>query len=305
MNNSIVAITQDPVISSLIKTRFENLYKVLIFRDIYSALDNIYSTFPTLMIADLSYNNEPIIRIINDFKIDSVFGQMSVLLMIPDDFVISSWENLLADDFIRYADLQSDINKRTELCLLRSQRMVEVNPLTRLPGNITITRQILQRIENAETFAVAYADLDYFKPFNDRYGFSRGDEVIRMLGRLIYNTVRENQPQNSFVGHIGGDDFIYIMDIDLVENTSKLIIEYYDKIIPVFYDYAEKEKGFIESLDREGIKKIFPFMSLSVGIAHNKFKSFIHYGEIAQILAEMKKYAKSVKGSYFVVDRRQ
>lgn len=305
MNNSIVAITQNPVINSLIKTRFENIHEIAIFETMQSAIDYIYTFFPKLMIADIRQTNKSMIRIINDLKIDSVFGQMSILLIIPDDFIISSWENLIADDYIRYSNLENDIDTRIELCLLRSRRMVEINPLTRLPGNITILRQIQQRIENNEVFAIAYADLDYFKPYNDKYGFSRGDEVIKMLGRLIYNNVRENQPQGSFVGHIGGDDFIYIMDVDLIENTSKQNIEHYDKIIPVFYDFTDRKNRCIESLDREGIKKIFPFMTLSVGITHNKFKSFVHYGEVAEILAEMKKYAKSVKGSYFVVDRRR
>lgn len=305
MNNSIVTITNNPVIDSLIKFRFENIHKIAIFRDIKSAIDYIYTFFPNLLIADITQPNQSIIRIINDLKVDSIFGQISILLIIPDDFVISSWDDLLADDFIRYADLENDINIRVELCLLRSRRMVEVNPLTRIPGNITIIREIQQRIEKNETFAVAYADLDYFKPFNDKYGFSRGDEVIKMLGRLIYNTIKENQPLGSFVGHIGGDDFIYIMDVNLIENTSKLIIENYDKIIPAFYDYADRENNCIESVDREGNEKTFPIMSLSIGITHNKYKSFIHHGEITQILAEMKKYAKSVKGSYFIADRRR
>lgn len=305
MNNSIVTITNNPVIDSLIKFRFENIHKIAIFRDIKSAIDYIYTFFPNLLIADITQPNQSIMRIINDLKGDSIFGQISILLIIPDDFVISSWEDLLADDFIRYADLENDINIRVELCLLRSRRMVEVNPLTRIPGNITIIREIQQRIEKNETFAVAYADLDYFKPFNDKYGFSRGDEVIKMLGRLIYNTIKENQPLGSFVGHIGGDDFIYIMDVNLIENTSNLIIENYDKIIPAFYDYADRENNFIESVDREGNEKTFPIMSLSIGITHNKYKRFIHHGEITQILAEMKKYAKSVKGSYFIADRRR
>ncbi len=305
MNNSIVTITLNPVIDSLIKTRFENIHKIAIFKDIQSAIDYIYTFFPNLLIADITKSNQSIIKIINDLKIDSIFGQMSILLILHDDFVVSSWTNLLADDYIRYSDLDKDINTRVELCLIRSQRMVEVNPLTRIPGNITIIREIQQRIERNEIFGVAYADLDYFKPFNDKYGFSRGDEVIKMLGRLIYNTIKENQPLGSFVGHIGGDDFIYIMDVHLIENTSKLIIENYDKIIPAFYDYDDKEKDCIESLDREGNKKTFPIMSLSIGITHNKYKRFIHHGEITQILAEMKKYAKSVEGSYFIADRRR
>lgn len=305
MNNSIITITQNPVIASTIKTKFENIHKIPIFIDIQSAIDHIYTFFPSLLIADTAQPNQSIFRIINDLKIDSIFGQISILLIIPDDFVVSSWETLLADDYIRYSDLDKDINTRVELCLIRSQRMVEVNPLTRISGNITIIREIQQRLEKNETFAVAYADLDYFKPFNDKYGFSRGDEVIKMIGRLIYNTIKENQPIGSFVGHVGGDDFIYIMDVNLIENTSDLIIKNYDKIIPAFYDYADREKKCIESLDREGNKKIFPIMSLSIGVTHNKYKSFIHHGEISQILAEMKRYAKSAEGSHFITDRRR
>lgn len=305
MNNSIVVITQKPHISSLIKNRFGNSHKVTIFENINTAIDFIYNTLPDLLIADISQNNQSFIKIINDLKADSIFGQISVLLIIPKNYTINSWDDILADDYIRFSELEKDLNSRVELCLLRTQRLMEVNPLTKLPGNITITRQLQHRIEKKEIFAIAYADLDYFKPYNDIYGFARGDEVIKMLGRLIYNIVKENQTKNSFVGHIGGDDFIYIMEPDLVEKTSKLIIEHYEKIIPAFYDLDDRVKGYIESVDREGNKRTFPIMSLSIGITHNKYKSFVHYGEVAHLLAEMKKYAKSVTGSYFIADRRR
>ncbi|MBS4059472.1 MAG: diguanylate cyclase [Bacteroidetes bacterium] len=305
MDKTIFAITKNPAISSLIETKFENKYKIGVFKDIHSALDNIYSFPPNILIADISHNNDLMVRIINDLKRDFIFGQISILSIIPDDFLISSWKDFLVDDYIRYSDIHEEIDMRVELAIVRDVRLVEVNPLTRLPGNIAITREITRRIQSNDLFSIAYADLDFFKPFNDRYGFSRGDEVIRMLGRLIFNIVRENQPTNSFVGHIGGDDFIYIMHIDLIESTSKQIIEYYDKIIPVFYDYADKQKGYIESLDRDGTKKTFPLMCLSIGIINNRYRKFSHYGEVAEVLAEMKKYAKSVKCSYFIVDRRK
>lgn len=305
MINCIVTITHNPAISSLIKTRFENIYKVEIFKDIYSALGFIYTSFPDLIIADIGHNNDPLISIINDIKADSIFGQITILSIIPDEFYIPSWTYLLADDYIRYSDVEKDMHMRVELSLLRSKRMVELNPLTRLPGNISIVKEITHKIENDEIFGIAYADLDYFKPYNDKYGFSRGDEVLRMLGRLIFNIVRQTQPHKSFIGHIGGDDFIYIMDVALIENTSKIIIEHYDKIIPVFYDLADREQGFIESIDREGTKRMFPVMCLSIGIAHNKNIKFHHYGEVAGVLAELKKYAKSIKGSLFIMDKRQ
>ncbi len=303
--NSIVIITQNPAISYLLKDKLLEKYKLSIFQNIYSALDNIYNSNPDIIIADICQKDNVLIKSLNDLKIDFIFGQMSILCIVPDDFFISSWQNLLTDDYIMHYALEKEINMRVDLCLLRTQRMIEVNPLTRLPGNITIANQIKKRIEKNELFAIAYADIDYFKPFNDTYGFSRGDEVIKMLGRLIFNEVRGNQPQGAFVGHIGGDDFIYIMDVQLIENTSKNIITNYDKIIPVFYNNADREKGCIKSVDRQGNVESFPIMSLSIGIANNIYKRFSHYGEVAEILADIKKYAKSIKGSFFIVDRRR
>jgi diguanylate cyclase (GGDEF)-like protein len=176
--------------------------------------------------------------------------------------------------------------------------------LTGLPGNIQITKQIQKRLDAGEQFALAYADLDYFKPYNDRFGFSRGDEVLKMLGRLILNTVKERQPGNSFVGHIGGDDLVFIMDCDSIEETAGKIIGFFDRIIPTFYDPEERAKGFIESLDREGQKRDYPLISLSIGIVCNRDKEFTHYGEMAEIASDMKKYAKTVTGSCIKMDRR-
>ncbi|MCX8030073.1 MAG: diguanylate cyclase [Thermodesulfovibrionales bacterium] len=303
--NTIVIITNNSAIIKLLQDQLLNKHNLIIFSNIFSALDSIYNSNPEMIIADLCNDDSILITILNDLKSDYIFGQISLIGILPDDFLINSWENLIIDDYIRVGTLEKEINLRIELNFLRTKRIVEVNPLTGLPGNISITNQIKKKIETNEIFAIAYADLDFFKPFNDKYGFSRGDEVIRMLGRLIYNKVREHQPHGSFVGHIGGDDFIYIMDIDLIEETSKNIIENYDKIIPAFYDPADTEKGYIESTNRQGNSEIFPIMSLSIGITHNRYKKFLHYGEVAEKLAEIKSYAKSIKGSYCIVDRRQ
>jgi diguanylate cyclase (GGDEF)-like protein len=183
--------------------------------------------------------------------------------------------------------------------------MIEVNPLTGLPGNIQITKQIQKRLDAGERFGLAYSDLDHFKPYNDRYGFSRGDEVLKMLGRLILNTVKERQPGGSFVGHIGGDDLVFIMDCDSIEDTSVQIIGYFDQIIPTFYDIEDRTKGFIESVDREGLKKTFPLISLSIGMACNRNKQFEHYGQMAEVASDMKKYAKTVRGSCVKMDKRR
>jgi diguanylate cyclase (GGDEF)-like protein len=191
-----------------------------------------------------------------------------------------------------------------ELSLFREQRIVEINPLTRLPGNITITKEIQRRLDAAELFAVAYADIDNFKPFNDKYGFSRGDEVLKMVGRVILNIVKEVQPHGSFVGHVGGDDFVFITEPDNVETAATRINDYFDQLVPTFYDPEDRAIGEIVSVDREGKERRFPLMTNSIGIAHTRNRTFAHYSEITQIAAEMKHFSKSTPGSVYKIDRR-
>jgi diguanylate cyclase (GGDEF)-like protein len=304
-NQPIVVISRDIVFTSAIEKIVQGICSPLFFRDMKSALDFIYNCNPDLLVVDITDNDDANIRILNDLKSEPIFGQMSALAVIADGAELPHWEDLLADDFLRRSLVENEIGTRVELSLLRSERIVEINPLTRLPGNITITRQIQNRLEKGEKFALAYADLDFFKPFNDRYGFSRGDEVLKMVGRLILNVVKEQQPHGSFVGHVGGDDFIYIMDIGLIEEVSKKICGYFDKMVGTFYDAEDRERKQIQSLDREGKERAFTLMTISIGITHNKYRKFSHYSEISQVAAEMKHCSKSIEGSSIQIDRRK
>ena len=214
--NTIVVVSQYIVLTNIIDRVLKNLYKTLVFSNIEHALDYIYNSMPDLMILAINMDDSFTINILNNLKKDPMFNQLPVLAVLPDQFAISRWDSFFAEDYIWKADLKREILTRVNLCILRSKRVVEINPLTRLPGNISINRQIQDRLDKGKDFAFAYADLDYFKPFNDYYGFSRGDEVIRMTGRLILNIVKNKQPHNSFIGHIGGDDFIFIPTTQLI-----------------------------------------------------------------------------------------
>jgi diguanylate cyclase (GGDEF)-like protein len=302
---SVVVISRDIILTSIIDKILHETCHPLFFRDFQSALDIIYNSQPDFLILDLEENNASDIRNLNDLKSDPIFGQIPVIALFSEDFDIPSWDHILADDYLRRSRVESELGKRVELGFFRSERIVEINPLTRLPGNITITKQIQNRIDRGEIFAVGYADIDFFKPFNDKYGFSRGDEVLKMVGRLILNIVKEQQPHGSFVGHVGGDDFVFIMEVDAVEETSRRITEYFGKLIVTFYDTVDRERGQIGSIDREGKERTFPIMTLSIGISHNKYRSFAHYSEISQIAAEMKHCSKSVSGSCVRMDRRK
>jgi diguanylate cyclase (GGDEF)-like protein len=301
---TIVVVSGDTVLTTIIVKNLEHMYNVIVFSGITSALDYIYNSIPDLVIVKIDLNDTTVIDILNNMKEDPIFSQLPVMAIFPANAAIPGWNSFFIEDYIGMPDLEREMLPRVELCIARSERTVEINPLTRLPGNISINKQIQGRLDAGEAFAFAYLDIDQFKPFNDKYGFSRGDEALRVAGRLILNIVKNKQPQNSFVGHIGGDDFIYIMRADLIEEASAEIIDSFKRIIQTFYDPEDRNKGFIQSVDRQGNLKAFPFMTISIGIANNKLGHFSHYGEITEIASKMKAHAKRFKGSCFKTDKR-
>lgn len=302
---TIVLISKDNTLTGTLKAMLENFYNIIVFGTIQSAIEFIYNSIPNLLIIDAEPDDYTTIDILNTLKGDPIFTHLPVLVVIENHKRINIVGTIHADDFVVKSDVLLELKTRIELCMNRVERIVEINPLTRLPGNISINRQIQNRLDSGIIFAVAYADLDHFKPYNDYYGFTRGDEVIKMTGRLILNTVKHFQPEGSFVGHIGGDDFIYLMDVDKIEEATKSIINSFNTIIGTFYEESDREKGFIKSVDREGIERIYPVMSLSIGIATNKKRAFRHFGEMTGIASEMKKVAKSSNSVKYMMDRRQ
>jgi diguanylate cyclase (GGDEF)-like protein len=302
---SIVIISQDVVLTNFAISRFHHRFNVAVFNGITSALDYIYNTIPNLIIADLDMTGTTTVSILNNLKEDPLFNTLPVLAVLPDGASLSELEHVIVEDYIFKGQLEKEFIARVQLSMDRSERVVEINPLTRLPGNIAINRQMEDRLHNNAAFAIAYADLDYFKPFNDKYGFSRGDEVIKFTGRIILNIVKNSQPQGSFIGHIGGDDFIFMMDTEFIEKTAREIIDSFDRLIPTFYDDDDRQSGFITSIDRQGKTREFPMMGISIGITGTQCKAFSHYGELTEVASEMKKYAKEIKGSNYKMDLRR
>jgi diguanylate cyclase (GGDEF)-like protein len=302
---TVVLISPDMVLMSIVEKMLQDYYRVVAFKTIQAALDYIYNSIPNLLILDIDLDDHSTINILSNLKEDPIFSQLPVLAILSDkEPVFLQWANLLVEDFIRKTDIKKELVTRADLSIIRSERVIEINPLTRLPGNISINKQIQDRLDNGKEFALGYADLDHFKPFNDYYGFSRGDEVIKVTGRLILNTAKGLQPKNSFVGHIGGDDFVFIMDLSVIEETASEIINAFDRIIPTFYDTEDRERGSIQSLDRQGNVKRFPIITISIGITHNRRRSFAHYGELTEIASTMKGHAKHHKGSCYRIDKR-
>src|SRR5512145_1169909 len=274
---TVVVVCKDIVLNNVIERSLKDKYRIVTFTGMPSALDYIYNTIPNLIVLSIVDDDAAGLMILNDLKSDPMFHQLPVLAILPEKFVIADWRNIHVEDYIRRSDLEADFMARVDLSILRSERIVEINPLTRLPGNISINKEIQERIDGKKEFAFGYADLDYFKPFNDRYGFSRGDEAIKMTGRIILGVIKSKQPQGSFVGHIGGDDFVFIIDSGMVEEAASEIIKAFDSLITGLYDPADLKQGFIKSFDRKGQSSQFPVMGISIGIIETRNRAFTHY----------------------------
>jgi diguanylate cyclase (GGDEF)-like protein len=300
----VVIISRDVVFANLADRLLSRDCEIVAFTHIQPALDYIYNATPTLVVLEIHPDDAGTVRILSALKVDPMFSFLPVLAVLAEQPPPAVWDSLLIEDFIWKTDLEKDLLGKVKLCILRAERVVETNPLTRLPGNISIDRQIRDRLDRGEPFALAYADLDHFKPFNDKYGFSRGDDVIKITGRIILNMVKIRQPEGSFIGHIGGDDFIFIMDRTAVEAAAREIIDAFEQIIPTFYDPEDRRKASIQSYDRQGNVKIYPMMSISIGITDTDARHFTHYGEMTEAASEMKKFAKQFSGSCYRLDKR-
>src|SRR6266705_1588973 len=188
--------------------------------------------------------------------------------------------------------------------MTRTARDVAVNPSTRLPGTTEIEREIRRRMENGELFAVCYADLDHFKEYNERYSYNDGDRVIYILSRILHDVVKGLLGNRGFIGHIGGDDFIFIIPFDAIPDVCGEVLEVFDTLIPYQYNEQDRRAGYYFGKDRRGQLHRVPLMTLSIGIVTNQHRRFAHPAQVSELATEMKSYAKTQPGSVFVVDRR-
>ena len=147
-------------------------------------------------------------------------------------------------------------------------------------------------------------DLDNFKEFNDHYGFMRGDSVIKYTAQVLLEAAEASGDPEVFVGHVGGDDFVAVIDPIFVEEFCKSVVTNFDQGILDFYDTADALQGYIEVMDRRGERHAFPISSLSLGVATNVRRRINSEWEASAIASEMKEYAKRQAGSVYEIDRR-
>ncbi|MCD6229003.1 MAG: diguanylate cyclase [Candidatus Omnitrophica bacterium] len=210
-----------------------------------------------------------------------------------------------ADDYVEKPINAGELLTRIKANLWRANRDLDANPLTKLPGNVSIFRELEKRLRDNEFFCVGYADLDKFKEYNDYYGFEWGDRVIKHTAKILANALKEVGLPNDFLGHIGGDDFIFITGWETINNVCENIIENFDKTIPSFYKEEDIKKGYIVVKNRLGKVTSIPILTISIGVVTNERRSLTHVGQIIQMATELKTYAKTFSKSLYIIDRRR
>lgn len=176
------------------------------------------------------------------------------------------------------------------------------NPLTGLPGNVSIEREIKRRSQIATPTSLIYVDLDHFKVYNDHYGFEQGDRMIMLISKILCWAVKRHGTSSDFVGHVGGDDFVAITHPDHADRICLGVVRCFKRLVLGYYSQEDRTCGYVSGKDRVGNQTRFSLVSVSLAIVDCRSDWDLHL--ISRTAAEMKRYAKSIPGNTFVRDRR-
>jgi diguanylate cyclase (GGDEF)-like protein len=303
----IIIADDDPDIRDVLKlTLSEENYEIIEAQNGEEALQAIHTKSPDLVLLDYQMpimNGREVCRLV---KKDLLLRHLPVIMVTGKGEISDKIEGIDAgaDDYIVKPFEPKELLARIRMIIRRTERDLEANPLTRLPGNVSILNELSRRLESKQLFAVSYVDLDKFKSYNDTYGFEHGDEVIRETARILIRSVQEAGKPDDFIGHIGGDDFVVVSALESADAICQKIIEIFEKTVPFFYNELDRQKGFILAHDRQGKAQKVPLLSVSIGVVTNEFRKIDHVAQVGEIGAELKGYAKSLERSNYVKDKR-
>ena len=210
-----------------------------------------------------------------------------------------------ADDYIAKPFDPPELVARVRAALRRARQLRDVSPLTGLPGNSEISRRIEDLLSTSTPFALLHVDLDSFKAYNDRYGFARGDQAIRATADLLSDTLTELGGGVCFIGHVGGDDFVILVEPESAEMLCERIIRRFDAMAPSLYDSVDADRGFIEIEDRRNQRHTVGIMTISIGVASSARRPLETLAEASAIATEMKHAAKAEQVSAYRIDQRR
>lgn len=280
-------------------------FTVIEAEDGQEAIDKTYKENPDLLILDYEMPHKTGFDVVREVRSRTGYLHTPIIIFtaVSDKSTKLEGLGLDIDDYLTKPADEDEIVARVKLLLKRNKQKMDCNPLTRLPGNPSIQARVEQEIVSGRTFAVLYCDLNNFKSFNDKYGFEAGDRVLKTESQIIVSAAMQDPA--SFVGHIGGDDFIVVCSFDKADTIAQEITSKTDAVALSFYNEEDRTNGYMISTNRKGETEKFNFLSIGIGIVHNTKKPLTSFAMVSNIGSELKCLAKKHEnGSFYVMDRR-
>lgn len=280
-------------------------FTVIEAEDGQEAIDKTYKENPDLLILDYEMPHKTGFDVVREVRSRTGYLHTPIIIFtaVSDKSTKLEGLGLDIDDYLTKPADEDEIVARVKLLLKRNKQKMDCNPLTRLPGNPSIQARVEQEISSGRPFAVLYCDLNNFKSFNDKYGFEAGDRVLKTESQIIVSAAMQDPA--SFVGHIGGDDFIVVCSFDKADTIAQEITSKTDAVAPSFYNEEDRTNGYMISTNRKGETEKFNFLSIGIGIVHNTKKPLTSFAMVSNIGSELKCLAKKHEnGSFYVMDRR-
>jgi diguanylate cyclase (GGDEF)-like protein len=281
-------------------------YEVFEASDGAEAITGARSLLPDLILCDVMMPKMDGFQVVRDLRKSFITRHIPIIMLTAkaeledrlhglddgaNDYIVKPWD---------YRELKA----RVRNALIWSQQQRSASPLTGLPGNLSIEEEIRRRIGDHGPLAFLQIDVDYFKSFNDHYGYARGDEAIRTVARIVVDQVQRHGGVDDFVGHIGGDDFVVVTHPEGAEGLAESIVADFDRMAPQMYDEADRIRGYIEVANRRHIVERFPMMSLTIALVDTERIPIRHQAELSDIAQELKALGKGILGSVVVGERR-
>lgn len=304
----ILVISSDKNLREVLNFCFDGWgYEVYLDDSMSQDITHIKKISPDVIIVDVHSASKAHLEICRVLKDDFVTAYIPVITLINKRQLRTQLLNLKqgVDDYLIKPPDPLDLRVRVEMAARRSQYSFYASPLTGLPGGRIIEEVLNERVKKDASFSFGYLDIDSFKYFNDVYGYLKGDRAIMQTAYLLYTTIKKFGNSKDFIGHIGGDDFIFITSPDKYKEICHNFILMFDKVTPFLYSQEDRRHGFILARDRTHKMKRVSLMSVSLAVVNRDTSSELSNAvQINEKLAEIKQFLKDITGSKFMEDRR-
>jgi len=304
----ILVVDDEPHIRKILQFLLEQEgFEVALAENGVAALESLAQSTPDLILLDVMMPKMDGFSVLQHLRENQRTNWIPVIMLTAKGESSEKVRGLRggANDYLTKPFNHDELMLRMRNMLDWSQKQRDANPLTGLPGNRAIEQEVQRRFQAGEPFGFLYLDIDNFKGFNDYYGYSRGDEAITYLARLLTVCVHDTGDESAFIGHVGGDDFVVMTRPENAGALGERLIRDFDAGVASLYDPADRERGYVQVRNRAGLERMLPMLTLTIALVENAtVQSQQHLARLSDIAAELKSYGKTFSGSVLVRERR-